>query len=92
MTWKPELDELARRQAFAKAMGGPDKVQRQHDNGKLTVRERVEQLVDAGSFVEVGGLAGLEGAVGGCEAEGAGRLRRLYHRDNRRATRRQGDP
>ena len=58
MTWKPELDELARRQAFAKAMGGPDKVQRQHDNGKLTVRERVEQLVDAGSFVEVGGLAG----------------------------------
>ena len=58
MTWKPELDELARRQAFAKAMGGPDKVQRQHDNGKLTVRERVEQLVDAGSFVEVGSLAG----------------------------------
>jgi acetyl-CoA carboxylase carboxyltransferase component len=58
MTWKPELEELARRQAFAKAMGGPDKVQRQHDNGKLTVRERVEQLVDADSFVEVGSLAG----------------------------------
>jgi len=40
-------------------MGGPDKVKRQHDGGKLTVRERVERLLDAGSFHEIGGLAGV---------------------------------
>lgn len=58
MTWDLELAELKRRKKFAQAMGGPDKVERQHNNGKLTVRERVEKLVDPESFIEVGGLAG----------------------------------
>ncbi|NYT23668.1 methylmalonyl-CoA carboxyltransferase [Alcaligenaceae bacterium] len=58
MSWTAELNELAQRQAFSLEMGGPEKIRRQHDNGKLTVRERIEGLVDAGSFVEVGGLAG----------------------------------
>ena len=40
-------------------MGGPDKVKRQHDGGKLTVRERVDRLLDPGSFHEIGGLAGV---------------------------------
>src|ERR1041384_6355954 len=39
-------------------MGGPDKVKRQRDGGKLTVRERIEQLLDPGSFHEIGALAG----------------------------------
>ena len=52
MNWKPELDELARREAFAREMGGPDKVKRQHDAGRLTVRERIDRLVDAGSFMK----------------------------------------
>lgn len=39
-------------------MGGADKVKRQHDGGRLTVRDRVEGLVDAGSFHEVGTIAG----------------------------------
>ena len=43
MTWKPELDELARREAFAREMGGVDKVKRQRDQGRLTVRERIAQ-------------------------------------------------
>ena len=43
--WQPELDELRLREAHAKAMGGPDKVARQHAGGRLTVRERVEALV-----------------------------------------------
>ena len=46
MTWKPELDDLARREAFAREMGGVDKVKRQHDQGRLTVRERIDGLVD----------------------------------------------
>ncbi len=39
-------------------MGGEDKVQRHREAGKLTVRERIEQLADAESFREVGGLSG----------------------------------
>ena len=58
MNWQPELDELARREAMAREMGGPDKVKRQHDGGRLTVRERVEGMADAGSFHEIGAIAG----------------------------------
>ncbi len=58
MNWKPELDELARREAFAREMGGSDKVKRQHDAGRLTVRERVELLLDSQSFHEVGAISG----------------------------------
>jgi hypothetical protein len=39
-------------------MGGPDKIKRQHDGGKLTVRERIERLLDPGSFHEIGAIAG----------------------------------
>src|SRR5260370_7965350 len=58
MTWQPELDELRRRQHLAEQMGGPDKVRRQHDAGRLTVRERLTALLDEGSFREIGALAG----------------------------------
>ena len=37
MSWQPELDELRRRQEMVRRMGGPDKVKRQHDGGRLTV-------------------------------------------------------
>ncbi|MGJ4925687.1 acyl-CoA carboxylase subunit beta [Bradyrhizobium sp. HKCCYLS2038] len=59
MSWQPELEELARREAFAREMGGPDKVKRQHDQGRLTVRERIDGVVDPGSFHEIGAIAGL---------------------------------
>ncbi|RXT42096.1 acyl-CoA carboxylase subunit beta [Bradyrhizobium betae] len=59
MNWKPELDELARREAFAREMGGVDKVKRQHDQGRLTVRERIEGLTDKGSFHEIGAVSGI---------------------------------
>lgn len=58
MSWAKELEELQTRQHLSLAMGGAEKIKRQHDAGKLTVRERIEKLVDPGSFVEVGGLAG----------------------------------
>jgi acetyl-CoA carboxylase carboxyltransferase component len=58
MSWQETLDELERRKSLAREMGGPGKVKRQHDNGKLTVRERIERLLDAGSFREIGSLAG----------------------------------
>ena len=58
MTWQPELDELRLREAHAKRLGGEDKIARQHAGGRLTVRERIEGLADAGSFREVGAIAG----------------------------------
>jgi acetyl-CoA carboxylase carboxyltransferase component len=58
MTWQPEIDDIHRRRAWAEACGGADAVARHHAAGKLTVRERIERLLDAGSFREVGKLAG----------------------------------
>ena len=45
-----ELEALNRRAAEA---GGPERLQRQHAAGKLTARERIQLLVDEGSFEEL---------------------------------------
>ncbi len=45
---------LAEMNARALSLGGEDRVRKQHDAGKLTARERVDRLLDAGSFVEAG--------------------------------------
>jgi acetyl-CoA carboxylase carboxyltransferase component len=58
MNWKPELDELKRREAFAEQLGGPERVKRQRDGGRYTIRERIAKLVDPGSFHEIGKIAG----------------------------------
>jgi acetyl-CoA carboxylase carboxyltransferase component len=58
LSWQKELDDVTRRRALALRMGGPDKVARQHASGKLTVRERIDRLLDAGSFREIGTIAG----------------------------------
>lgn len=59
MSWKPEVDELRRRAELAAQLGGPERVQRQHDAGRLTVRERIDRLFDPGTFHETGVLAGV---------------------------------
>ena len=46
------LEELRRRNREAEAGGGPERVLRQHNDGKLTARERVELLLDPGTFEE----------------------------------------
>jgi acetyl-CoA carboxylase carboxyltransferase component len=61
MSWEPELEELRRREELARRMGGEERVARQHASGRLTVRERIERLFDAGSFHETGALAGRAG-------------------------------
>src|SRR5512138_914896 len=58
MSWEREIGELRRREELARRMGGAEKVQRQHEAGRLTVRERIEKLLDPGSFHEVGATAG----------------------------------
>ena len=58
MSWEKDIEELRRREALADAMGGADRVARQKASGKLTVRERIEALCDAGWFHEIGKIAG----------------------------------
>jgi len=50
-------DELTRRREEARAGGGADRVARIHDSGRLTGRERIERLIDPGSWYELGMLA-----------------------------------
>jgi len=65
LSWQPEVDEIKRRVELAKQMGGEANVARQHANGRLTVRERIERLLDEGSFHETGALAGKAAYVDG---------------------------
>ena len=58
MSWKPEIDEIQRRRERAAEHGGVEAVERQHARGRLTVRERVDQLVDRDSFREYGRITG----------------------------------
>ncbi len=50
------LKDLARRKEKALQMGGKSKIDQQHSLGRLTARERIDQLVDPGSFMELGEL------------------------------------
>ena len=58
MNWKNELEELKKREKLAEEMGGPEKIQRQKDNNRLNVRERIQILLDKDSFHEIGKIAG----------------------------------
>ena len=55
--WGPLVGDLAARKARALEMGGEKLVERQHSLGKLTVRERLDLLVDPGTWIEYGLLA-----------------------------------
>src|SRR5713101_520983 len=53
MGLKENLEELAHRNEEALQGGGPERIKRQHESGKFTARERVDLLLDPGSFVEL---------------------------------------
>lgn len=56
------MDEIfAEKKAKAMAMGGPEKLARRRASGVLNARERVDKLVDAGTFIE-SGLFGSSGS------------------------------
>ena len=48
------VEELRRKREEYLAMGGEERIQRQHDRNKLTVRERLALLYDEGTFIEYG--------------------------------------
>src|SRR2546423_5161034 len=58
MDWQKELDELRHREELAEQLGGPERVKRQHDGGRLTIRERIAKLADPGTFHDIGKIAG----------------------------------
>ena len=58
MSWQPEIDEMHARRAMAEKMGGEEEVARQHGKGRLTVRERLQSLLDKDSFKEIGTFFG----------------------------------
>ncbi len=53
MSMREKLERLAALRAEAEAGGGPARVKAQHGKGKLTARERLDLLLDEGSFVEL---------------------------------------
>lgn len=54
MNMRDEIKRLEAERARIKLMGGEERVQRQHERGKLTARERLDLLFDAGTFFEIG--------------------------------------
>ena len=58
MTWKPEVEEILKRRALGAKQGGDEAIARQHAKGRLTIRERIDTLLDDGSFEEIGRGAG----------------------------------
>jgi acetyl-CoA carboxylase carboxyltransferase component len=54
---KEEIEKLTKIEEMAKAGGGAQKIAEEHRKGKLTARERIDQLIDPGTFFEVGLLA-----------------------------------
>src|SRR5689334_1785283 len=49
----PPREKLAALDAQAELGGGQERIDRQHQEGKLTARERIEMLLDPGSFIEL---------------------------------------
>lgn len=54
MSWEPEVKELERRRYLAKQQGGEAGIAKQHARGRLTIRERIDAVLDKGSFREHG--------------------------------------
>ena len=54
---REQAEKLAERKSTFRQMGGPERIEKQHAEGKLTVRERIDRLFDPGSFTELSLLA-----------------------------------
>jgi len=58
MSWKKEISQIKLREKLAKQQGGADAVNIQHSKGRLTLRERIDLLLDNDTFEEIGKVAG----------------------------------
>ena len=57
--WLAEIEELRLREKLATQMGGPENLAKHRAAGKLNCRERIEKLLDVGSFHETGAITGI---------------------------------
>jgi len=73
-TWKAALERLAEAREIAASLGGAARVDRQHEQGRLTIRERVAAIT--GDFTEVGEFAGF--TVRDANGNDVGRLPSSY--------------
>lgn len=71
MSWDKAIEDIEYIRGLAREMGGPERIERQHAGGRYTVRERIEQMVDPGTFLEAGPL------VGAADYDEDGNLRRF---------------
>ena len=62
MSFDDLLADLTAREEKALGMGGPEKLARRREQGILNARERIDHLIDAGSFLEEG-LLGTSSVV-----------------------------
>ena len=53
-TIEAQIDSLRKKRSKIERGGGKERIDKQHASGKLTARERIERLVDQGSFQEAG--------------------------------------
>ena len=70
VSWSSRIEEMAARRAKAARLGGDERVERQRQAGKMTVRERIAEVLDEESFQEIGSLTakvtyGEDGEIAG---------------------------
>ena len=58
MPWEQALDDMDYVKEIAKELGGEERVKRQHSGGRYTIRERIDKMLDPGSFLEAGPMVG----------------------------------
>src|SRR5262249_23633267 len=64
---RPLVEDLQARREAAKLGGGEERIARQHSQDKLTARERIDLLIDEGTFTELGIHGGIHHSVRGLE-------------------------
>lgn len=72
--WGEALDDLAKRRAASRSMGGEERLAKHRAAGKLDARARLDALLDPGSFHELGTLVGGEESPADAVVTGSGRI------------------
>ena len=74
--WRDILEDLDSRRVASRAMGGQERLRKHRDAGKLDARARIDHLLDAGSFAEIGTLVGGTDAPADAVIIGSGTIDR----------------
>ena len=58
MSWEKDIKEIKKREKLSLQQGGKEAIDKQHAKGRKTLRERIDFILDEGSFDEIGKIAG----------------------------------